>query len=62
MSEDRGDLRNSENREISLDSWLRREVAPAYDAHKANADGASSLEAAWKRFEARMDEIDREDY
>jgi hypothetical protein len=56
----RDDSRNSQNREISLEGWLRTEVAPAYDAHKANSDRASSLEDAWKRFEARMDEFDHE--
>ncbi|MET3612247.1 hypothetical protein ABID16_000552 [Rhizobium aquaticum] len=57
----RDDFRNSQNRETLQEPWLRREVAPAYDAHKANSDRAIPLEDAWKRFEARMDEIDRED-
>ena len=47
--------------DTSLASWLRTEVAPAYDTHKANPERASSLQDAWKRFEARMDEIDSED-
>ncbi|MCD2176653.1 hypothetical protein [Rhizobium sp. C1] len=58
---ERDNLRNSQDGETALESWLRWDVAPAYDAHKASPDRASSLEDAWKRFEARMDEIDRED-
>lgn len=59
MERDR--IPNPQNCDTSLARWLRTEVALAYDAHKANPERASSLQDAWKRFEARMDEIDRED-
>lgn len=54
-------LRALQEREAAIDNWLRTEVAAAYDAHQANPEKARSLDEAWKRFEARMDEIDRED-
>ena len=54
-------FRALQEREAAIDNWLRTEVAAAYDAHKANPEKARPLDEAWKRFEARMDEIDRED-
>jgi antitoxin ParD1/3/4 len=49
-----------QERENAVDRWLRTEVTAAYDAHKADPTRTASLDDAWERLEARMDEIDRE--
>lgn len=54
-------LRALQEREAAVENWLKTEVSAAYDAHKANPEKACPLDEAWKRFEARMDDIDRED-
>lgn len=54
-------LRALQEREAAVEHWLRTEVAATYDAHKANPGKARSLDDAWKRLEARMDDIDREE-
>ncbi len=56
----RKELHKSKDGQASLEGWLRREVAPAYDAHKADPVKALSLTEAWARFEPRMDKIDRQ--
>jgi len=48
-------LRALLEREAAVERWLREEVAPAYDAHKANPDQASPLEDVVKRLDAFMD-------
>ncbi|MBB3523389.1 type II toxin-antitoxin system ParD family antitoxin [Rhizobium redzepovicii] len=54
-------LRALQERENAVEHWLRTEVVATYDAHKADPTKAKPLEEVWKRLEARMDEIDRED-
>lgn len=54
-------LRALQERENAVEHWLRTEVVATYDAHKADPTKAKPLEDVWKRLEARMDEIDRED-
>lgn len=54
-------LRALQEREAAVEHWLRTEVAATYDAHKATPGKARSLDDAWKRLEARMDDIDREE-
>ncbi|OWV81993.1 plasmid stabilization protein [Rhizobium sp. R634] len=54
-------LRALQERENAVEHWLRTEVAATYDAHKADPTKAKPLDEVWKRLEARMDEIDREE-
>ncbi|MBB4234628.1 type II toxin-antitoxin system ParD family antitoxin [Rhizobium esperanzae] len=54
-------LRALQERENAVEHWLRTEVAATYDAHKADPTKAKPLGEVWKRLEARMDEIDREE-
>lgn len=54
-------LRALQERENAVEHWLRTEVAATYDAHKADPTKAKPLDEVWKRLEAHMDEIDRED-
>ncbi|GLR57161.1 MULTISPECIES: type II toxin-antitoxin system ParD family antitoxin [Rhizobium] len=54
-------LRALQERENAVEHWLRTEVAATYDAYKADPTKAKPLEEVWKRLEARMDEIDREE-
>lgn len=54
-------LRALQERENAVEHWLRTEVAATYDAHKADPTKAKPLDEVWKRLEASMDEIDRED-
>ncbi|GAA3100112.1 type II toxin-antitoxin system ParD family antitoxin [Rhizobium viscosum] len=54
-------LRALQERENAVEHWLRTEVAATYDAHKADPTKALPIDEAWKRLEARMDEIDREE-
>jgi antitoxin ParD1/3/4 len=53
-------LRALQERENAVEHWLRTEVAATYDAHKVDPIRALPIDEAWKRLEARMDEIDRE--
>ncbi|WP_245442326.1 hypothetical protein [Rhizobium chutanense] len=53
-------LRELQERENAVEHWLRTDVAATYDAHKADPRKAKPLDEAWKRIEARMDEIDRQ--
>ncbi|MGO7376321.1 type II toxin-antitoxin system ParD family antitoxin [Rhizobium ruizarguesonis] len=54
-------LRALQERENAVEHWLRTEVAATYDAYKADPTKATPLDEVWKRLEARMDEIDREE-
>ncbi|MBY5437651.1 type II toxin-antitoxin system ParD family antitoxin [Rhizobium leguminosarum] len=54
-------LRALQERENAVEHWLRTEVAATYDAHKADPTKAKPLDEVWRRLEARMDEIDREE-
>ncbi|MBB2750675.1 UNVERIFIED_ORG: hypothetical protein GGI57_001351 [Rhizobium aethiopicum] len=44
-----------------VEHWLRTEIVATYDAHEADPTKAKPLDEVWKRLEARMDEIDREE-
>lgn len=54
----RAGLRALQERDAAVERWLREEVAPAYDAWKANPGGGISpeemTERARKRHEARL--------
>ncbi|MGR9221659.1 type II toxin-antitoxin system ParD family antitoxin [Rhizobium leguminosarum] len=54
-------LRALQERENAVEHWLRTEVAATYDVYKADPTMAKPLDEVWKRLEARMDEIDREE-
>lgn len=54
-------LRALQERENAVEHWLRTEVAATYDAHKADPIKARPIDEAWKRLEAQMDEIDRDE-
>lgn len=54
-------LRALQERETAVEHWLRTEVAATYDAYKADPTTAKPIDEVWKRLEARMDEIDREE-
>ncbi|MBX5087873.1 type II toxin-antitoxin system ParD family antitoxin [Rhizobium lentis] len=54
-------LRALQERENAVEHWLRTEVAATYDAYKADPSKAKPLDEVWKRLDARMDEIDREE-
>jgi putative addiction module CopG family antidote len=51
-------LRALEERDAAVERWLREEVAPAYDAHKAGTLGSSPLAEAFDRLEAHMSRAD----
>jgi antitoxin ParD1/3/4 len=52
-------LRALQEHEAAVERWLREEVAPAYDAHKADPDQASPLDEVAKRLDAFMDSAGR---
>ncbi|MBX5039426.1 type II toxin-antitoxin system ParD family antitoxin [Rhizobium lentis] len=54
-------LRALQERENAVEHWLRTEVAATYDAYNADPSKAKPLDEVWKRLDARMDEIDREE-
>ncbi|MBY3126994.1 type II toxin-antitoxin system ParD family antitoxin [Rhizobium laguerreae] len=54
-------LRALRERENAVEHWLQTEVAATYDAYKADPTKAKPLDEVWKRLEARMEEIDREE-
>ncbi|MBB3164046.1 putative addiction module CopG family antidote [Rhizobium laguerreae] len=54
-------LRALQERENAVEHWLQTEVAATYDAYKADPTKAKPLDVVWKRLEARMEEIDREE-
>ena len=51
----RDGLRALQDRDAAVERWLRNEVAPTYDAHKANPDKASPLSEVAARLDAFMD-------
>lgn len=53
-------LRALQERENAVEHWLRTEVVATYDAYKADSSRVRPLDEAWKRLEARMDDIDQE--
>lgn len=55
----RDGLRALQERDAVVERWLREEVAPTYDAHKAHSDKASSLSDAAARLDAFMDGADK---
>lgn len=44
-------LRALQERDAVVEKWLREEVAPAYDAHKADPTKTSSLSDVFQRLE-----------
>lgn len=54
-------LRALQERENAVEHWLRTEVAATYDTYKADPSRAKPIGEAWKRLEAQMDAIDREE-
>ncbi|NKN06134.1 type II toxin-antitoxin system ParD family antitoxin [Rhizobium laguerreae] len=54
-------LRALQERENAVEHRLQTEVAATYDAYKADPTKAKPLDEVWKRLEARMEEIDREE-
>lgn len=54
-------LRALQERENAVEHWLGTEVAPTYDAYKADPTRAKLLNEAWRDIEAMMDHIDREE-
>lgn len=53
-------LRALLERDAAVERWLRDEVAPTYDAHKANPSAASPLSDVVTRLDAFMDKAERE--
>ena len=51
----RDGLRALQDRDEAVERWLREEVAPTYDAHKANPGKASPLAEVAARLDAFMD-------
>ncbi len=52
-------LRALQERETAVERWLREEVAPTYDAHRADPDRASSLSSVSTRLIAFMDATEK---
>lgn len=48
-------IRALQERDAAVERWLRDEVAPAYDAHKANPERARALADVTTRLNAFMD-------
>ena len=55
----RDGIRALQERDAAIDRWLREEVAPAYDAHKANPAKASPLTDVAARLEGLMESTER---
>ena len=55
----RDGLRTLAARDAAVERWLRDEVAPAYDAHKANPSNAVSLEEAMRDLDVHIEEVGR---
>lgn len=47
-------LRALDERDAVVEKWLRDEVAPTYDAYKANPDQTLSLDEVYERLTDRM--------
>jgi antitoxin ParD1/3/4 len=52
-------LRALQERDEMVERWLREEVVPAYDSHKAEPGRAVPLEESIARIRARMDVADK---
>jgi putative addiction module CopG family antidote len=52
-------LRALQEREDAVEKWLREEVAPAYDRHKANPERSKPLAEAASRVQHHMDSAAR---
>ena len=48
-------IRALQERDAAVERWLRQEVGPTYDAHKANPDKASPLAEVQARLDAFME-------
>ena len=48
-------IRALQERDAAMECWLRDEVVPAYQAHRANPDAATSLADVTKRLDSFMD-------
>jgi antitoxin ParD1/3/4 len=55
----RDGLRTLAARDAAVEKWLREEVAPAYDAHKADPSHALPLDEAMARVRERNGRRDR---
>lgn len=51
----RDGLRALQERDAAVERWLREEVAPTYDAHKANPGKTSTLADVVARLDTFMD-------
>ena len=51
----RDGIRALQERDAAVERWLRDEVAPTYDAHRANPDKASPLAEVSARLDAFID-------
>ena len=50
----RDGLRALQSRDAAIERWLREEVAPAYDAMRANPDSGSSVDEVEARLATRL--------
>lgn len=53
-------LRALQEREAAVERWLRKDVAPTYDAYKANPTRAQTLKAVTTELDAFMDAAEQE--
>ena len=53
-------LRALQEREAAVERWLREDVAPTYDAYKANPTRAQPLKAVTTELDAFMDAAEME--
>jgi len=52
-------LRALQERDEVVERWLREDVVPAYDRHKAEPEKAAPLDQSIVRIRARMDAADK---
>lgn len=53
-------LRALQEREAAVERWLREDVAPTYDAYKANPTRAQTLKVVTTELDAFMDAAEQE--
>lgn len=53
-------LRALQEREAAVERWLREDVAPTYDAYKANSTRAQTLKVVRTELDAFMDAAEQE--
>ena len=53
-------LRALQEREAAVERWLREDVAPTYDAYKANPTRAQPIKAVTTELDAFMDAAEKE--